>query len=435
MASQLAKQPEQGVEWLSSFWRAALKMTDPTLSGMDALSRQPSASAVLSVTLTRLLTEHDNLSASTLLTMLLAADKVLNKEQMAELCATALGRQSISKDVRLLWQLLQFLNSPTTHPPPLIEAIDDKQVSFVLNILGQFEHPSSDEPAENKRVIARFIIDLAGPLSTPSRDGSQNLRRKVCKAINQLSSDLDTEAVTLLQSLIENPKLRAWQANLRHALSDQTRLRCDQNFIYPSLSSLHEALAGPAPVNAADLFAIAIEELRRLQRELHTVNTTPWKRYWNSDRYGEATEPLIENECRNHLLERLKDRFTPYKISAVPEAQSREERRVDILLLAGGEGNLPIEAKRHFHQEVWLAASSQLQEYATAAGADGYGIFLVFWFGSDYKPTPALPDNSTKPNSAELMEAMLIAGLPEKLRRFTEIIVFDVSNKGGNKNK
>ena len=119
----------------------------------------------------------------------------------------------------------------------------------------------------------------------------------------------------------------------------------------------------------------------------------------------------------------------------MPEAQSREERRVDILLLAGGEGNLPIEAKRHFHQEVWLAASSQLQEYATAAGADGYGIFLVFWFGSDYKPTPALPDNSTKPNSAELMEAMLIAGLPEKLRRFTEIIVFDVSNKGGNKNK
>lgn len=136
----------------------------------------------------------------------------------------------------------------------------------------------------------------------------------------------------------------------------------------------------------------------------------------------------IENECRNHLLDRLNDRLIPYKISAaMPEAQSADGTRVDILMLSGAGSNLPIEAKRHFHDAVWSAASSQLQGYAKAAGADRYGIYLVFWFGSDYKQTPALPDKSKKPNSAEKMEQMLYEGLPEALRAFTEVVVFDVS--------
>lgn len=209
-------------------------------------------------------------------------------------------------------------------------------------------------------------------------------------------------------------------------------MRCDQEFTHPSPRSIHEALAGGPPVNAADLFATAIEELRRLQTELHSTNTTGWKEYWNRDQYGKATDALIENECRNHLLERLKDRLTPYQIAAaMPEAQSVEGTRVDILMLSGAGSNLPIEAKRHFHEAVWSAASSQLQGYATAAGADNYGIYLVFWFGSDYEQTPALPDKSQKPDSAEKMEKMLYERLPEVLRAFTEIVVFDVSRPDG----
>lgn len=399
---------------------------------MSALTRQPSAATVLSVTLTRLLTEQDSLSAETLRSMLLAASKVLGKEQIAELCSVALGKKSIPDDVRQLWQLLQFLNSPTIHQPPLTETTDAKQVNHVLNQLDHFERPSSDEPAENHQAIARFIIELAGPLSTPDREGFRNLSHTVHGAINRLSSHPETEAAMALSTLIQNPKLHAWQADLRHALSQQTRLRYDQEFNHPSIRSIHEALAGGPPVNAADLFAIAVEELRRLQTELHSTNTTGWKEYWNRDQHGNATEALIENECRNHLLERLKDRLVPYQISAaMPEAQSAEGTRVDILMLSGAGSNLPIEAKRHFHEAVWSAASSQLQGYATAAGADSFGIYLVFWFGSDYKQTPKVPDESAKPDSAEKMEQMLYERLPKALRAFTEIIVFDVSHPIG----
>ena len=427
VASQLANQPEQGIELLTAFWQASLETKDPTLSGMDALTRQPSAAAVLSAALSCLLREHENLSAETLRPMLLAASKVLGKEQIEGLCSAALGKESIA-DVRQQWQLLRFLNSPTSHQPPLPETIDAEHVNNVLNQLDHFERPSSDEPAANHREIARFIIELAGPVSTPEREGSRDLSHKVHRAINRLSSHPEREAAMVLRTLIEDPKLQAWQASLRHALTQQIRLRSDQEFTHPRIHSIHEALAGGPPVNAADLFAIATEELRRLQAELHTTNTTAWKEYWNRDRYGKATDALVENECRNHLLERLKDRLVPYQISAaVPEAQSAEGTRVDILMLSGAGSNLPIEAKRHFHEAVWSAASSQLQGYATAAGADRYGIYLVFWFGSDYEQTPALPDQSKKPNSAEEMEQMLYEGLPEALRAFTEVVVFDVS--------
>lgn len=425
---------EQGAELLIKFWQALLKTKDPTLSGMNALTRQPSATGVLSTALARLLTEQDSLSAETLRSMLLAASRVLGKGQIAELCRVALGGESIADDVRQLWQLLQFLNSPTTHQPPLTESADAKQVNDLLNLLDQFERTDRDEPAENRRTIACFIIELAGPLSTPDREGSRNLSHTVHGSINRLSSYPEIEAATALRTLIENPKLHAWQASLRHALSQQTRLRCDRDFVHPSSRSIHAALAGGPPVNAADLFAIAKEELRRLQADLHSTNTTGWKEYWNRDQYGKPTEALIENECRNHLLERLKDRLVPYQIAAaMPEAQSAEGTRVDILMLSGAGYNLPIEAKRHFHDAIWSAASSQLQGYATAAGADSFGIYLVFWFGNDYEQTPKVPEKSAKPDSAIQMETMLTEGLPEKLRPFTEVIVFDVSRKASNK--
>jgi hypothetical protein len=87
-----------------------------------------------------------------------------------------------------------------------------------------------------------------------------------------------------------------------------------------------------------------------------------------------------------------------------------------------------VEAKRHFHHAIWTAASTQLQGYAAADGADGRGIYLVFWFGNEASPTPARPDGSDGPTSAHELESMLVSDLPPELRARTDVIVFDVSN-------
>jgi hypothetical protein len=154
-----------------------------------------------------------------------------------------------------------------------------------------------------------------------------------------------------------------------------------------------------------------------------------WKRYWNLDSRGKPTDPRIENECRDHLLERLQDRLNRYRmVAAVPEARRGEETRVDMLLLTGAGRDLPVEAKRHFHPDIWTAASTQLQGYAAADGADGRGIYLVFWFGNQAFPIPSRPDGSDGPRSARELESMLVGDLAPDLRARTDVFVFDVSD-------
>jgi hypothetical protein len=160
-----------------------------------------------------------------------------------------------------------------------------------------------------------------------------------------------------------------------------------------------------------------------------TNNTSPWKRYWNLDAHGKPTEPRVENECRDHLLERLQDRLRPYRIAAaVPEARRSEETRADMLIITGVGRDLPLEAKRHYHPDVWTAASTQLQGYAASESANGRGIYLVFWFGNCVAPAPARPDGRDGPGSAREMEEMLVGDLSPDVRARTKVVVFDVSD-------
>jgi hypothetical protein len=185
---------------------------------------------------------------------------------------------------------------------------------------------------------------------------------------------------------------------------------------------------GP-PINASDLRAVVVSELHQLRAELRTTDTTPWKHYWNRDSNGKVIAPLIENECRDHLLDRLRDRLRKYHVAAaLPEARRGEETRADVLVLTGAGRNLPVEAKRHFHPDIWTAAATQLQGYAGAPGADGLGVYLVFWFGNDAHPTPARPDGQVGPATAAELEAILVGDLSADFRERTDVIVFDVSD-------
>jgi hypothetical protein len=124
-----------------------------------------------------------------------------------------------------------------------------------------------------------------------------------------------------------------------------------------------------------------------------------------------------------------RDRLKNCKIAAaLPEARRAEETRADVLILTGAGRNLPVEAKRHFHPDIWGAAATQLQGYAAAPGADGLGVYLVFWFGNDAFPTPARPDGNAGPTTGAEMEAMLVGDMPADLRARTDVIVFDVSD-------
>jgi hypothetical protein len=163
-----------------------------------------------------------------------------------------------------------------------------------------------------------------------------------------------------------------------------------------------------------------MEELRQLSAELHTAPNTPCKDYWNLKSNGRVERPLIENQCRNRLLGLLRERLKKYNIVAVlPEAQRGEDTRADLLFLTWAGHDLPLEAKRHFDPDIWVTASTQLQGYSADPGADGFGIYLVFWFGNEASPAPSRPDGGDGPNTAIELETMLAGDLSADLKKRT----------------
>lgn len=214
---------------------------------------------------------------------------------------------------------------------------------------------------------------------------------------------------------------------MAHAAAEHARKLRDEQFAAPSVKQLINALADGPPATPSDLAAIVLEEVERYKSTLRTGSEMPWKRFWNTDGYGAATEPQIENEDRDRLLELLRPQLERYGIAAsIPEARRGENTRADILMLSHAGKNLPIEAKRHYNDELWTAASIQLAGYAADPDACGFGIYLVFWFGTEFK-TPKREDGSNLPQSAEALEAMLTNDLPLHMRDKLSVVVLDMA--------
>ena len=61
--------------------------------------------------------------------------------------------------------------------------------------------------------------------------------------------------------------------------------------------------------------------------------------------------------------------------------------------------NVPVEAKRNSHRDLWSALRDQLiTKYTTDPATDGYGIYLVFWFGEERTTSPP---SGHRPRSAQ----------------------------------
>jgi hypothetical protein len=201
----------------------------------------------------------------------------------------------------------------------------------------------------------------------------------------------------------------------------------DDTINQPTVKQVQETLAGGPPINAADLRAVMVEVLRGYQEEITHGDLPAWNSYWNTDSHGKAVVPRIENVCRDQVLTVIRPRLERFAVDlALPEAQRAGGRRADILLATGAGRNLPIEAKRHNNKELWTAVSEQLQDYADDPLADGFGIYLVFWFGLDRRPLPEAPAGITKPLSAIALERSLRNVMSQEQQKRFDVVVLDV---------
>ena len=92
---------------------------------------------------------------------------------------------------------------------------------------------------------------------------------------------------------------------------------------------------------------------------------------------------------------------------------------------------LVVELKRDYHSAVWVAIEEQLERFYTRdPEAQGYGIYVVLWFGTKRTSAIRIPPSPYKrPDSASEMQGILQSLIPDGKRHKVGVVVLDVSGE------
>jgi hypothetical protein len=413
-----------GAELLLSYWIAALDAGDDDLDCLDKLVKQDAFELVWAC-LTRVFQVRPNLPASALREALVAAASVMTDAELIQIVATSLSRTDLSEAQERSWRFIGLVLDPVG---PISKLAPEVLEGVLVGVDGEIVR-AFRERCPNPDLLDLLRIRTLGPRHAARENdwrGAHRPSAAVKAAIERLGASDNTNAGNDLKALASTVDA-SWGPQIAHAAAGHARNAREGAYVRPRLDDMVAALNGGPPASPSDLAAVVLDDLDRYAASLRTASDVPWKRYWNTDKDGAASEPQIENEDRDRLLELMRSRLEKYRIAATePEARRGENTRADILLLSHAGKNLPVEAKRHYNRELWTAPVEQLSGYAADENAHGFGIYLVFWFGKEF-PVPARTDRRAQPTTAWELEAMLIDDLPVHLRDKISIVVLDVS--------
>jgi hypothetical protein len=244
--------------------------------------------------------------------------------------------------------------------------------------------------------------------------------------IDILAADPSPETSKFLAEMRDDPARASWRDHFAHAAAQQAQRRRQAEYAPPNVAEVVKTLNGGTPANIGDLQALTMDLLEDIKKEMRDGAADGWKACWNTNKYGKATDPKIENDCRDFLLGHLTSRLKPFGATAKPEGRYADDKRADIDVTCTAMV-LPIEIKRQMHDDIWAAPADQLdRQYARDPAAGRRGVYLAFWFGQEYALKPP-PDRAAKPTTAAELQDALEKHLPTTLGQRITVIVFDVA--------
>lgn len=433
----LVERPDLSSSVLDCFWRASLAKKREHIPGLHSLARDKKLAKVAVNIAIPLLREFPNCKKHELENLLYAAISHSKHDDLLNLAKDLLDRPNYVKGLnRLLWLATSYLLSPTDYEQKVKDYCNGDKEKIALLFSFLFPTVSKDGfPQMPECPISSFstLIALGGKVFDPDRyfdTGDYNTHSQTVRGlINRLGAKDSSDATIALRNLLSHRSLEKWRDILAHSLDIQIRKRREALFKFPSMEQVISTLSGSQPANNADLQALLMDHLQQLKLEISNGNTNGYKAFWNVDSYGRINDPRPEEICRDHLLDRLKERLRPVGIDAEPEGHYARDKRADIKVSFRGSMNLPVEIKRHYHTELWSAPVEQLKKrYSRDPESAGRGIYLVFWFGvSRDRKIPKPPAGGIKPTTPEQLENSLIQLIPEPDRALIEVIVIDCS--------
>ncbi len=364
---------------------------------------------------------------------LLGALHFLEDGHAADIVRLKLARSGLNVTQRICWLVaeLPFRN----HAADAIVkwAGDNKRRAEMLGV-------ALHEQDSVKRIVhclppnaIRRLIEVLAPI-TPRKLGSRSgfvtatdEREDTVRGLFEvLASDPSVGAKDELRALREFRHLGTWREVLNYNIVTQQSVAREAFFQVADPIAVALMIANRAPANAADLQAIVMQHLGDIEAELRGADTFLLRLFWQKNGESSAT-PLIENDCRDLLLEKLRNRLTTLNINVEREASAAADKRADMraeIMRGGRRVTVPIEVKKENHVELWTAWRSQLQRlYTIDPAAGGYGMYLVLWFGHKPRSTP----DGTKPRNATHLQKLLLDLIPEPDRHRIAVLVLDLS--------
>ncbi len=425
--------------------RAQLRKGETWLADANRMAREPEYAELARVASVPLLKAFPVRCAAgqlpVLRSLLDAATSHGDRTQFLDLIETKLAYKSMNPGQRAYWLTAGFFLRPGIYGDRFEAYVSgrNRRVQRLVEMLDAVQRDSAE--MSDATVLAR-LIRLIGPCSVePPTAGEAfyvtlpiQVYTSLHGFIDRLAADASDAAGHALESLAADDRLVAWRPKLLDCLDRHRNIHREATFSYPRAEQVTAVLKNDRPANAADLAALTTDILVQMAKRIRDGATSDWCQYWNVDRYNRAEDPKPETACRDALLSDLEQRLRPLGVEAVAEGAYADDKRADIRIsVPGSDGtpgcNVPIEIKRSCHNDWWSAVKSQLiAKYTRDPGADGYGIYLVFWFGEarGCRPKPA---SGRRPKSPGELREALLGSLTELERRKISVCVIDVSKE------
>ena len=443
LRTSVARQPDVVAEVWSQCVRRQLRKGEELLPDIYYLAHQaenaPVASAV-SIPLLRVFPIRCRSGQLTILSSLLQAAVLYgDRTQLLELIEAKLACKSMNSSQAVYWLAAGLFVKPEIYGDRLESYVSGRSLRIDRLMEMTVERHAVPRAVRDMwdATTLESLVRLIGPYSfAPPRTGepywvtlSMQADSSIHGFIDRLSEDASPAARSALESLAADDRLANWRPKLLDRLHKQQSVHREATFVHPGLEDVSEVLASGRSAGVADLWALATDILEHLARNIRDGATSDWRQHWNLDQYNRAEVPIPENGCRDRLLSDLEQALAPLGVEASKEGSYADDKRSDIRLSAPGHSgyNVPIEIKRSCHRELWSAIHTQLiAKYTRDPGADGYGIYLVFWFGEaeGCRPTPR---SGPKPKSATELQQALLDSLSDLERRKISVCVIDVS--------
>ena len=329
---------------------------------------------------------------------------------------------------RRIKSLLEFIKELPDQP---IRCLDVLALEFLIRTIGYSSPFAWLSPEDALGLMAKYgLIEISDePRPSNSEESgwvnpSTEAVNLVHRLIQQLASIQSPSATDALEKLLSDDELRSWKQSLTDALRRQKLICREAGFSHPDVNQVLQTLSNKKPSNAADLSALTTQVLTDLAENIRDGNTSDWRQYWNMDTKNEPAKPRIEDFCRDALLSDLRIRLNPLGIEAQPEGRYADDKRSDIRIAYNAMCNIPIEIKKNNHRDLWSAIKTQLiAKYTRDPGTDGYGIYLVFWFGEEFQ----LPGSGTRPQNAMQLTERLVDSLTTDEQCKISVCVIDVA--------